>query len=329
MKIARNCAQNMYCLGGVYSGGMADTSGPLSSTQRLLSIIELQNVIAAAAFDTDEIMRLVTQRAALLLGSGASVTVELVEGDDVVIRATSGAEHRLGLRRSQKSTLSGRCVAQRKPIATDDHLALCVPLVHGEHVVGTVSAARATAFVPEDTELLRILATIIAIPLHKTRSFPRPRYDNTHDALTGLLNRRAFEERVGVELARRARYAQSFSLAMLDLDGFNTANDRFGEAAGDELLRTTGMILANHTRVMDACFRLGGDEFAIVMPGTALDGAQIVVDRCRTQIADANLLDGTVTACVGIVEATDEPFDRLVERATKALLADKAARTSA
>ena len=82
-----------------------------------------------------------------------------------------------------------------------------------------------------------MLATVIAIPLHRTRSFPRPRYDNTHDALTGLLNHRAFDERVNVELARRLRYKQSFSLALLDLDGFNTANDRFGEAAGDELLK--------------------------------------------------------------------------------------------
>lgn len=306
---------------------MATAPGPLPSTQHLISVIELQNTIAAAAFNTDEIMRLVAQRAASLLGNGASAMVELVEGDDVVCRATSGAEHKLGLRRSQKSTLAGRCVSQRKAIAADDQRALCVPLVHGEHVVGTLSAARGSAFAPEDIELLRILANIIAIPLHKTRSFPRPRYDNTHDALTGLLNRRAFEERVGVELARRARYAQSFSLALLDLDGFNTANDRFGEAAGDELLRTTGVILANHTRVMDACFRLGGDEFAIVMPGTMLDGARIVVERCRSQIADANLLDGTVTACVGIVEATDEPIDRLTERATQALLADKAARS--
>lgn len=127
--------------------------------------------------------------------------------------------------------------------------------------------------------------------------------------MTGLLNRRAFEERVGVELARRARYSQSFSLGFLDLDGFNTANDRFGEAAGDELLRTIGTILSKHTRVMDACFRLGGDEFAIVMPGTAFDGARIVIERCRTHIAEANLLEETVHASVGIVEANEETYE--------------------
>jgi diguanylate cyclase (GGDEF)-like protein len=307
---------------------MAETSGPIPSPQRLLSIIELQNVIAAAAFNTDEIMRLVAERA-VGLTDGGSATVELVEGDDVVCRASSGAAHQLGLRRSQKSTFSGRCVSERKPIRSSDGRQICVPLIHGEHVVGVLAATRSTGtFAPEDSEVMRLLAQIIAIPLHKTRSFPRPRYDNTHDALTGLLNLRAFEERVGVELARHRRYSQSFSLALLDLDGFNTANDRFGEAAGDELLRTIGTILGKHTRVMDACFRLGGDEFAIVMPGTAYDGARIVVERCRTHIAEANLLEGTVTASVGIVEAGegDETFESLGERADAALRSDKATR---
>ena len=315
----------------MYSRHMAEPSAPLPSPQRLLSIIELQNVIAAAAFNTDEIMRLVAERAVALV-EGAAVTVELVEGDDVVCRASSGAAHQLGLRRSHKSTFSGRCVDERRPIRSADGRQICVPLIHGEHVVGVLAASRAAGeFDAVDTEVMRLLAQIIAIPLHRTRSFPRPRYDNTHDALTGLLNRRAFEERVGVELARHRRYGQSFSLALLDLDGFNTANDRFGEAAGDELLRTIGTILGKHTRVMDACFRLGGDEFAIVMPGTALDGARIVIERCRTHIAEANLLEGTVTASVGIIEAAgaDESLESLSARADAALRSDKAARKTA
>lgn len=304
---------------------MADTSGPAPSPQRLLSIIELQNVIAAAAFNTEEIMRLVAERAVALVGA-TSATVELVEGDDVVCRASAGLTSQIGQRRSQKSTLSGRCVAARKPVKAEDGRALCVPLIHGEHVVGVLGASGTSGtFGDEDMETVRILANIIAIPLHRTRSFPRPRYDNTHDALTGLLNRRAFEERVGVEVARRNRYQQSFSLAVLDLIGFNTANDRFGEAGGDELLRTVGTILTNHTRVMDACFRLGGDEFAIVMPGTGLEGARIVIERCRAHILEANLLDGTVRACVGIVEAGEETFEALLGRAEDALRADRAA----
>jgi diguanylate cyclase (GGDEF)-like protein len=305
---------------------MAESATP--SSERLLSIIELQNAIAAAALTADEVMRVVADRAQQLLGATSTV-VELVEGDDLVCRATSGtgSSQQLGVRRSQKAGLSGQCVTARKPVRSDDGASVCVPLLHGEYAVGALCAMGAkSGFDDHDVETLRLLAAIIAIPLHRTRSFPRPRYDNTHDALTGLLNRRAFEERVNVELARRLRYKQSFSLALLDLDGFNTANDRFGEAAGDELLKMIGTILNKHTRVMDACFRLGGDEFAILMPGTAFEGAKVLAERFRTQINEAKLCDGTVTASIGVVEAGEETIESLAERADAALRADKASR---
>jgi len=305
---------------------MVETATP--SQERLLAIIELQNALAAAALTTEEVMRLVADRAQTLT-SATSATVELVEGDDMVCRAAAGATKQLGMRRSYKNSLQGRCFSTRAPVQNPDWTQIAVPLLHGEHVVGVVSAAKGSKLGPEDVETLRLLATIIAIPLHRTRSFPRPRFDNTHDALTGLLNRRAFDERIGVELARRDRYAHSFSLALLDLDGFNTANDRLGEAAGDELLRTIGTILNKHTRVMDACFRLGGDEFAIVMPGTNLEGARILAERFRTQIAEANLLEGRVTASIGVVEAGTDTPESLVERAEQGLASDKTERRTA
>lgn len=299
--------------------------GTAPRTERLLAIIELQNAIAGAGMNGEEVMRFVTERAPGLTGAGGAVT-ELVEGDDdIVVRAATGhAKSQLGTRRSQKSSASGKCVAQRK--AQTDDGAIYVPLLHGEYAVGAIGAiaSEGGAFSDEDTETLRLLAPIISIALHRTRSYPQPRRDNTHDALTGMLNRRAFEERVEQELARRTRYGQSFSLAIMDLDGFETANDRFGEAAGDELLRSIATILNTHTRVMDAAFRLGGDEFAILMPGTALDGARTFTERCRQYIGDAKLCDGTVTASFGVVEALEaETIEQLGARADQALKEDK------
>ncbi len=301
-------------------------------TERLLAIIELQNAISAAGMNGDEVMRFVTERA-LGLTAGGGAVVELVEGDDdIVVRAATGsAKPQLGTRRSQKSSPAGKCVAQRKALRDDAGGSIYAPLLHGEYAIGAIGAvaSESGSFTEEDLETLRLLSPIVSIALHRTRSYPQPRRDNTHDALTGMLNRRAFEERVEVELARRTRYGQSFSLAVMDLDGFNTANDRFGEAAGDELLRSIATIMNTHTRVMDAAFRLGGDEFAILMPGTALDGAKTFTERCRQYISDAKLCDGTVTASFGVVEALEkETIAALTERADHALKDDKRARRS-
>lgn len=303
--------------------------GETPRTERLLAIIDLQNAVAAAGMNGDEVMRFVAERAPGVTG-GTGATVELVEGDDMVCRAAGGtAKQQLGLRLSGKSSLGGRSVAERKALTADDGAAMAVPLMHGEYAVGAVTIA-GTELDDEDAETLKLLGTIVSIALHRTRSFPRPPKDTTKDGLTGLLNRRAFEERLDIELARRTRYGQSFSLALLDLDGFETANDRFGEAAGDELLRSIATILNKHTRVMDVAFRLGGDEFAILMPGTALDGARTFTERCRQYIGDAKLCEGTVTASFGVVEAKEkETLAQLSERADTALREDKRTRRTA
>ncbi len=307
---------------------MGVMGGTAPRTERLLAIIELQNAIAAAGMNGDEVMRFVTERTPGLTAAGGAVT-ELVEGDDdIVVRAATGsAKSQLGTRHSQKSSAAGKCVAQRKPQRDDAGGAIYVPLLHGEYAVGAIGAvASEGGFGDEDIETLRLLAPIISIALHRTRAYPQPRRDNMHDALTGMLNRRAFDERIEQELARRTRYGQSFSLAIMDLDGFETANDRFGEAAGDELLRSIATIMNTHTRVMDAAFRLGGDEFAILMPGTALDGAKTFTERCRQYISEARLCDGTVTASFGVVEALEaETIAQLSERAELALKEDKRA----
>lgn len=285
-------------------------------SERLLAIIELQNAIAAAAMNADEVMRVVAERAATLTDATGSV-VAIVEGEELVVRAIGGASKLpLGTRQGRDATLSGRCLVERKPLRDGDGAA--VPLFYGESVVGVIEATGAGK-TDDDSETLRLLGQIIAIALHRAYTYPRPRYDSQHDALTGLGNRRAFEERIAAELGRNKRYGHSFSLTIIDLAGLETANDRFGQAAADDTLRVIANILKRHTRVIDACFRLATDELAIVMPGTSLEGARIVADRCRAQILDAKLCDGVIAPRFGVVEAGDDDGDGLVARASAAL----------
>ncbi len=306
------------------------------SPERLLAIIELQNAIAAAALTADDVMRIVAERAAALTGAQSGM-VALVEGDDIVYRAVAGPKPVLGLRTSRASSVAGRCVGERKPVRiadaqTDDRVdaetrarttgsLVCVPLLYGEHAVGVLEVAGGTLG-DDDIDTLALLAQIIAIALHRAYTYPRPKPDSLHDTLTGLANRRAFDERIHAELSRNKRYGHSFSLAVIDLDGLEQAMDRVGQAAGDEFVKDVAAILNKHTRVIDACFRLAGDEFAIVMPGTSLEGARILAERCRAHIADAKL--GAVKPSFGVVEAGDESAIELAARATAALDADRA-----
>ncbi len=78
--------------------------------------------------------------------------------------------------------------------------------------------------------------------------------------------------------------------------------------------------------MIDACFRLSGDEFAIVMPGTSLEGARILADRCNTHIADAKLAETPLTSSFGVVEAAHETATELAGRAAAALDAGRANR---
>ncbi|HEY0481793.1 MAG TPA: sensor domain-containing diguanylate cyclase [Kofleriaceae bacterium] len=314
---------------------------------RLLAIIELQNAIAAAAMTAEEVMHIAAERAASLLSAAAAV-VALAEGDEIVYRAVVGAEPPLlaaeaGRRVPRAHSLAGRCVAERRALRIDDAATepeaaaeLCasgtaaslayVPLLYGETAVGALGVvARGTsAFGDEDVETLRVLAQIVAIALHRAYTYPRPRYDGLQDALTNLGNRRAFEQRLEAELNRNRRFGHSFSLGLIELEGLETAIDRLGQAAGDEMLCRVATILKQHTRMIDGCFRIAADGLAIVMPGTSLEGAQIVAERCRAHATESRACDGAVRLGFGVVAAeVNDTAAQIVERASAALGRDQ------
>jgi diguanylate cyclase (GGDEF)-like protein len=316
------------------------------SQSRLLAIIELQNAIAAAAMTADEVMHIVAERAATLV-SADSAMIALVEGDEVVHRSVVGAAWRTpGSRAPRAASLTGRCVAECRALRIEDAMGeplagaelggasvgsiACVPLIYGEVAVGAlaVAAAAGATLSDEDVETLRMLGQIVAIALHRAYTYPRPRYDSLQDALTGLGNRRAFDERLEAELNRNRRFQHSFSLALVELDGLETAIDRLGQAAGDEMLRRVAMILKQHTRMIDGCFRIRADELAIVMPGTSLEGAQVVAERCRTHALEAKVCDGGVRLGFGVVAAAaiDETAPEIFARASAALAQDTSRR---
>ena len=131
------------------------------------------------------------------------------------------------------------------------------------------------------------------------------RHDSLHDGLTGLLNRRAFDEVLSSSCAQAQRYGWPFALVLFDLDGFKTVNDRLGHAAGDATLQAVGAELRHRLRVGDAAARIGGDEFALVLPNVRDALVHELVERIERAIERAVPQAG-VTLSAGHAVAPDD-----------------------
>lgn len=148
------------------------------------------------------------------------------------------------------------------------------------------------------------------------------------DILTGLRNRRAFDEELGRQFAQRQRQGVHFSLIMIDIDHFNVFNDTHGHLSGDLVLRSVAQVLSSTLREMDIVCRYGGDEFAVICPGSKLHEAAVGAERVRQAIADHAISlkqsKVQVTISLGVAEViSPEIAEGLIQRADDALYAAK------
>jgi diguanylate cyclase (GGDEF)-like protein/PAS domain S-box-containing protein len=159
----------------------------------------------------------------------------------------------------------------------------------------------------------------------------RLREESTHDALTGLYNRRYLEDTLGRELIRAEREGYPISVIMGDLDHFKDVNDRHGHLAGDEVLRIFGELMKQYSRGSDIYCRYGGEEFLLVLPKMSEEDAVRRAEQLRKAIAAVPISFGpvqiTVTASFGVATSPNDgrTSDELIAKADDALYEAKTA----
>jgi len=180
---------------------------------------------------------------------------------------------------------------------------LYLPLQVKEKCIGAliVASREHDAFNPKQIRLLEQVALQIATPVENSQLYAAAEQRSRVDELTGLFNRRHFEERLQEEISRHSRHGEDFSIMYMDLDNFKTYNDIYGHPTGDTLLSTIARIVKGSIRGADQAFRYGGDEFVVILPRTGMADAHIVAERVRSEIfARMQEMEVAVTCSIGV-----------------------------
>lgn len=155
--------------------------------------------------------------------------------------------------------------------------------------------------------------------------YSQTRHMSVTDALTGLYNRRHFEDNLEREFLRAVRYDNNLSFAMIDIDYFKKINDTYGHSTGDYVLKEVSYLISQTFRKTDMVFRYGGEEFAIIITETPLEKAVFPLERLRKTVEEYPFnhkgKDIKVTISIGATEVNESTntVHQLFENADKAL----------
>lgn len=231
-----------------------------------------------------------------------------VAGASLVAAAAQGGlplviEHASGVRRGQLfgpgERFAGAGSIAVVPFGRNDALIGCLVICAPEE--GTIT--------DDEARNIGLLGAIAATALEIVWEIEEVNRRAETDPLTGLANRRRFDESLQRELSHSDRFGHPVSLVLVDLDHFKCVNDSHGHQAGDAVLRSVAHMLADGVRAVDLCARLGGEEMAILLPQTTAAGAFELADRLRRRIAGRpiryNDTEIAVTASFGVASYPD------------------------
>jgi diguanylate cyclase (GGDEF)-like protein len=160
---------------------------------------------------------------------------------------------------------------------------LTLPLTVEGEILGCISinSDQPNAFDAQDLQFLSVIGYQMAATLKHFQRFSSIKNIAIYDTLTGLHNRRYFEERLGIETQKSFYSGTPLSLVMVDIDHFKKVNDTFGHTEGDQVLCKTSSLLKNSVRKKDTVARYGGEEFILILPEAGLEASFVIAERIR------------------------------------------------
>jgi len=278
----------------------------MASKKQLLEIISIQTEIAKLGLDSGGVMSLVVNRMLDIVDADAAV-IELREGHEMVYKATSSiASEFTGQRLDIKNSLSGLCINTGKVLISVDvendervnielsrkiglRSMIVVPLKYQNTTVGVLKALSIDAhkFTKNTANVLQLLSELIAASM-----FFSNKYDNnnlfhraTHDAMTNLVNRELFMDRLRNLILQGLRYKLKIGVLIIDMNGLKQINDTYGHQVGDASLIFLANRIKAATRISDTVARLGGDEFGVILnPIETKDTVAVSIERIHKEI---------------------------------------------
>ncbi|HYD59839.1 MAG TPA: diguanylate cyclase [Noviherbaspirillum sp.] len=240
------------------------------------------------------------------------------------------------VRSSRPILAAGEPPAPMVPVPGNDASWLAIPLLSRGKVLGAfvLKSHPGMSYGDKDEELLQFVSTQVATAIERMRLHHELVHAARHDELTGLPNRRLFQDRMRSALARSRRNHGRFAVLYVDLDDFKKVNDSLGHTAGDLLLQAVARRLRECVREEDTVARLGGDEFALLLEEVHVPGAAaIVAGKIRAAVSQPVDIEGcmlTVFPSIGIAIFPDDGtgMDALLKHADRAMYEAKKGKAS-
>lgn len=325
-----------------------------SFKEKIVNYSQLKNVVEklGASLSRLETANTLTSESCRLFGSGQDITAILYlfhpgSGELALLASHRGIEP-VSLKLKKGDLFDNWVVKHLQPLLVEDAKSdfrfdmdrasgdecrvirslICVPMILGNKTIGLlrVDSCHQHKFRTEDLRILTAIGDVGAVAIENAQLYEHVQDLAIRDSLTGLYLRRYVLERMSQEMSRELRVKKELSFMMIDLDNFKKYNDRFGHMAGDIVLRTVGMILADYFKQPgNLVCRYGGEEFVVLLPDCSKEKALELAENIRKRIEAQNIIlrreRTSVTVSIGVATFPRDAQlrDEIIQKADEAL----------